>query len=271
MPAIQPVRLKIQAVRLAELFASPAEFCHQLHGLLSQYADRTRRPGRGGNPPPLLNSFRLAPPVLRQISQELLPYTTADAAAALALCDSLWQQPWLEFRQLAAAVLGQVDPSQAEAILTRMNAWAGPQTEDRLLAALLETGLVRLRRELPLRYLTQMELWLNADDVLTRQLGLRALLPLIAEPGFENLPVLYRLLAPLLRSTPPLLRQDLLSVIRALARRAPAEAAFFLRQNLQLPDSEQIAWLIRQSLGAFPPEAQAGLRAALRGAEQARE
>jgi hypothetical protein len=104
--------------------------------------------------------------------------------------------------------------------------------------------------------------------VYQQQQGLRALLPMINDPRFENLPVFFRLIAPLTRTAPSAVRPDLLDVLESLARRSPPETAFFLRQTLDTPNSPDTPWLIRQCLRAFPDELQASLRETVRGLDR---
>jgi hypothetical protein len=259
--------LKIQTARLAETFSSPDVFVRGLHELLDEYSDRTYRPGQAGEPPPLLKAYNVPPPVLRQVLKELSPYGFQDRIAILGLCRRLWNEPIYEFRQLAISLLSQVAPDPPEDIFELVKAWAVPSTELRLLSALFTKGLTRVRKEQPEHYLRQVQRWLASSSIFKKQLGLQSLLPLLAEPGFDNLPVLFRMLAPLVRSAPLPLRPDLLEIVQWLARRSPKEAAFFLRQNLAVvTDNPGTAWLARHSLGFFPPDIQANLRNALREA-----
>ena len=85
------------------------------------------------------------------------------------------------------------------------------------------------------------------------------------DPAFENLPAFFRLIHPLVRSAPGMLRPNLLDVISKLAHRSPTETAYFLRQTMLLPNSPDTPWLIRQSLSQFPPGIEKSLRAAVRG------
>lgn len=267
MPAINPAHLRIQSAELAELYAEPKSFVRALHDLLDLYADRTRRPGQTGAPPPLLEAYKAPKPVLRRILIELDPLIQEDQQAGYALCDALWDEPYLEFRSLAASLLGKLDPESPAPILERVSRWTGPKTESRLIEMVLTTGLSRMREEQPELYLQQLEIWLTSEDLFTRQLGLRALHASLQVQPVQNLPVLYRLLGALVREAPGQLRPDLLAVLRDLAGRSPQETAYFLRQNLMVKsENPGAAWLIRNSLRAFPVEQQASLRAALRAA-----
>ena len=264
MPAIQPARLKAQSARLAEQFAQPGAFVRQLQALFELYADHTHRPGRAGEPPPLLQSYQTPAPVLRQIWQDLHPLAGADPAATLALCDALWREPILEMRILATWLLGQIPPSPAEMVIERLNTWGRSGLEDRLVAALLEQSTQRLRRESPAHLLELAQTWLDSGQILVQQLGLRLLVHLITDPGFEALPAIFQIITPYLRLVPPRLRPDLLEVLDALALRSPQEMAYILKQNLSAPDNPDTAWLVRQVLKTFPPTTQESLRAALK-------
>lgn len=267
MPAIQPDRLKHQAALLAEHFNDPPAYIRSLHTVLDFYSDRARRPGKMGKPGPLLTAYNVRPPVLRMLLQELIPLARQDIPAGLALCDALWAEPYLECRQMAGMLLGQIPPQPPEAITERLQRWITTGLEFFLIEELLSNGVESLHRQQPQVLLQLIEDWLKSTTTFHQQLGLRALLPLIQAPGFENLPVFFRLIQPFCQAAPTALRPDLLDVLAALARRSPQETAYFLRQTLRFPDAPDTLWLIRQSLSQFPPELQASLRQAVRDAD----
>jgi hypothetical protein len=265
MPAIQLARLRIQAAKLAEKFYAPSVFVRGFHDLCDIYAERTRRPGQTGEPPPLLTAYKVPAPVLRQVLDELSPFIAQDGEAALQLADALWAEPYLEFRMLAAFVLGTVSLDPPERVLERFRNWVDPGTDDRLLSVLVEQGLVRLRREALDRYLKEIKSWLGIEEIFSQRLGLRALLYLVRSREFNDLPLSMRLLAPLVRSAPHRLRPDIMDVIQILAERSPRETAYFLRQNLSVKtDNPGTAQIVRNSLRYFPPEDRASLRQAVR-------
>lgn len=265
MPAIQLAKLKIETNHLAEKFHKPSKFVRDLHALCDHYAERTRRPGQSGEPPPLLSTYKVPAPVLRQVVKELSPYVEEDNTGAIDLADALWQEPYLEFRLLAASILGMVEPLPVDRLIGRLNAWVDANTDDRLLTAIMEVGLARLREEQTGTYTGQIRSWLDSEAIFPQRLGLRGLLYLLKSQKFENVPAVMRLIAPLVRSTPARLRADIVDVIQVLARLSPKETAYFLRQNLELKtDNPGTAWVIRHSLNCFPIEIQASLRHAMR-------
>jgi hypothetical protein len=260
MPAISPARLRQQAALLAEYFDDPPAFKRSLHHLFDFYAERVQRPGEAGEPPPLLSAYKVRRPVLNQITLELAPRIAEDPSIGLALCDALWEQPILDFRLLAAGLLGKVPCDPAEPILDRLRGWLKPDVEIRLVEVLFTQGVACLRKKNPAALIDLAGGWLDEKDAFYQHLGLQLQIPLIDDPQFENLPVFFNLIETYVRSAPARLRPDVLDVLAALIRRSPNETAYFLRRTATMPNSPATAWFIRQSLGEFPAETQASLR-----------
>lgn len=264
MPAIQPARLKTQAARLAETYSQPASFTRGLSDLMEEYADYTHRHGQTGKPAPLLPSFSVPIPVLRQVWFELLPFISSDPQAALVLSDALWDHPSLEHRTLAADILGQLPENFKNEVITRVQLWAGAGIEDRLIDALLERSLARLRSQSALAVTALVEHWLSSSDKINKQLGLRLLHSLASDPSFTDLPVLFRLLTPYLRIAPHPLRSEITSILISLIHRSAPEVAYLIHQNLTMENNPDTAWLLRQVISEFPLDLQAMLRESAR-------
>ena len=201
---------------------------------------------------------------MRQIEVQIAPQVASDYEAALVLADQLWQEDWYESRLLAISILGMLSTSLTDEVVIRLQAWGKVCKEDALLEALLEDGTQHLRAEAPQAFEQLVEGWVTATDLPSRKVGLRALPALIQNPEFENLPLIFRWLAPLAREVSSSLETDLLKAVRTLARRSPKETAYFLEQNITTSHRTGAAWLARRSLDVFPPDLQAGLREVLR-------
>jgi hypothetical protein len=264
MPAIQLARLKIQVTELLTNFTQPVDFLRELHAMLDFYADRTRRSGQSGKPKPLIQAYNVPRQVMRRIESDITPLVVADPENALFLADQLWLDAWYESRLLAIAILGLLPPEPANVIIDRLQLWGKGCREDALLASLLDDGAALIRSEFPDQYFLLIENWLTNGDVPSRKVGLRAMPALIQNPDFENLPALYRLLAPLVRESTSALEADLIQVVRALGRRSPQETTYFLQQNLKALHQSGLGLIIRRSLDVFPPELEESLREALR-------
>jgi len=264
MPAIHLHRLRKQVAALADLFNQPEAFVRSISDLFEEYADRVHRPGLAGEPRPLMPAYNVPPPMLRHLTSELAPLATISAPETLALCDLLWEHPYLETRLVTISLLGMAPIAPVDNILNRIHRWAGEVGEARLIKAMAQQGLERMSTERNTRILVEIEGWLDSKNSSLQRLGLCALLPLIQDRNFENLPVILDLLSPFLRTAPLPIRPDVLDVVAGLARRSPRETAFMLRQNLEAPDNPDTSLLIRQSLPHFPKDIQESLRLAVR-------
>lgn len=231
MPAIDIARLKIQAAALVEKFDQPALFLKNLREILDLYADRTLRANVTA-PASVLPAYRAPQAVLRQIEMELLPLVATFPAQAMTLTDALWEEGLLETRLLAASLLGRIAP-ETPLLLERISAWVGNTRDAALRKALLEGSLNRLRRETPNEFLRLMETWFAPATPKMWPNGLQALLALITDPRYDNLPPIFDMLQPVLENAPASLQQELGQTLNALYRVSPVETVFFLRKTIR--------------------------------------
>jgi hypothetical protein len=261
MPAIQPARLKIRAEELSTEAANPEGFCRAYHELLDYYADRTFRPGQVGEPPPLLPTYHVPKPVLRSVEKEMSQFAEDDRGGALVLADALWGEEYLEFKLLAASLLGKISPVPTKSVFRRVESWTGPSTEKRLEEALVHAGLERILHEYPDLYFQKILTWLRSKKLNFNLLGLLAIPPLLESGLFDDYPPLFKQLSRKMRLEGNPLKTDILAAIEVLATRSPEETAFFLSQTMKPPsENPNIAWYVRKSLKFFPPNLQQYLR-----------
>jgi hypothetical protein len=262
MPAIHPPRLKIQANELVQNASDPEAFCRSYHAFLDLYADRTFRPGKVGEPPPLLRAYQVPKPVSRAVDKELGVWAEENREDALNLADALWLQSFLEIRLTAASLIGKIDPRPVKHIFSRVETWIQPNTEERLVEALIYKGLERILIEAQDQYAKQVETWLRSRNLERNRLGLKASNPLMGRRDFEDYPMLFKRLNRLMLAQNKPLRNEILSVLAEMASIIPEETAFFLENALKSSGHHvQIAWYMRNSLNYFP----AGPRSQLRG------
>ena len=266
MPAIHPPRLRIQTSELVQKASDPEIFCRSYHEFLDIYADRTFRPGKIGEPPPLIRAYQVPKPVSRAVDNELSTWAGENREDALRLADSLWQEPFWEFRFTAASLLGQIDPHPVKHIFTRVESWIRPNTEQRLADALINKGLKRILIEKQEMYVKQINTWLRSRKIERNRLGLKACHPLMDRKEFEDYPLLFKRLSRLMRTENSPLRKEILNVIKTMAYESPLETALFLENTLKSAgNNKQIPWYVRNSLSYFPDDARSQLREALVG------
>ena len=261
MPAVRWETLRQEAQALAAAAEHPDDFLRMWGELLERYADRTFRPGQTSNAP-RLPAHHWPPAVLPTLWHTLRGHLEHRPQLALPLADALWEQRVLESRLLAARLLGIVPADIPDAPLARLRAWLLTAEEPAVIEALLQLGTQRLIREAPGAYLDAVEAMLQAPE--QQALGLRALVPLLKTPTFENFPRVQRMLRPKLAPPEETLRPELAVVLQTAARRWPEETTPFLRSLWLTQPTPALAWLIRRVLPVLPDENAVALRSVLR-------
>ena len=259
MPAIDLARLKKQAASLAELFDQPEAFVRALHEMLDFYVNRTLRQSGAATPASMLETYRTPAPILKQIENELTPLAAANPDQALELADRLWDEGWLEMCLLAASLLGKLPP-QEQRLLPRLTAWTQQVRDSSIRAALLTTSLMRLRTETPDRFLVLVGEWLHPERPRLWPSGIQALLPLIRDPEFNNLPPVFDVLTQVVEAAPGAIQNELAELLNALYDASPKETLFFLRQILSESDHPTTAITFRRISPLLPPELAEAIR-----------
>ena len=90
-----------------------------------------------------------------------------------------------------------------------------------MLDALFRNGTSGLRRSAPLLLFNLYEEWLSSSQAATQSMGLRALIPIIEDQAFENLPPVFRLLSPQVQSSSAPLFTDLQHELEHLRQSDP--------------------------------------------------
>jgi hypothetical protein len=262
MPAIDLARLKKQTAQLADLFDQPSEFLRAHREILDHYVNYSMR-SQGVAPSSVLPTYRTPAVVLRQIEKELGPLAEQKPIQALELADALWDEGWLETRLLAAFLLGRIPP-QEERLLARLTAWTQQVRDPSVRAALLTTSLTRLRNETPDLFLVLVKEWLYPTRQRMWSNGIQALAPLINSPDFDNLPPIFEIVEPILKTSPAALQFDLQELLIALYKASPDETIYFIQQILKATKSPLPTVTLRRMMPELPPEFQASLREILR-------
>ena len=255
MPAIDIARLKSQAAVLVEKFDQPVVFLKEFHLILDVYADRTLRVGVIASPISVLPAYRAPQSVMRQIEMELGPLAATFPEQAMALTDALWKDGYLETRLLAATLLGRIHP-ETDLLLERITAWVSRTRDAQLRKALLNASLTRLRRETPSKFLELMRGWLDPAAPKMWGNAIEAIIPLLAEPNYQNLPPVYNLLSPVIQSFPNTLQNELVELLAALYAASPVETTYFLRQSISASTSANTPVTLRRIIPKLPAKLQ---------------
>ena len=263
MPAIDLARLRKQANRLADFFFLPDEFMKHMRDVLEFYVNHTLRTKENVAPGSNLKTYRTPPAVLAQIENELRALAEANPEFALDLADMLWDEGALETRLLAAFLLGRIPP-QEERLLPRLTAWMQQVRDPDVRFALLSTSLTRMRKETPVQFLNLIREYLHPARIRSWSNGIQALLPMIADAKYENLPPILDIVEPIIEEAPSTLQNDLAELITALYRVSVNETTYLLKQILSRTRNSMTVITLRRISSSFPPALEKELHDLLR-------
>jgi hypothetical protein len=93
---------------------------------------------------------------------------------------------------------------------------------------------------------------------------LQALIPLLQDPHFENLPAVFRILDPAIQRLAPATQLDFQACLGALERVSLTETVAFLREIVSKAPSPILLRILRRMLPGLSPALQEALREILR-------
>jgi hypothetical protein len=263
MTAINPARLKIQCAKLADSYQDPTKFIPGLHDLLGFYASRIRRTALNRTPL-TLQTYQVAPPVLRALEGELDHLLNTQPSHGLLLVDALWEEEWLEFRQLAVTLLGNIPPINPDPIFGRIRSWLTTSTSESIRSLLPTRTIKRLSAEKPDLVLSFFKDLLSDPTKGNCQAVLYGIIQFGEDHEFLNLPILFSLLGGILIVEEKGLIKEIQRLLELLINRSEQETQYFLEQQLSTASKPRITRVVRGVLPLFSEENQRTLRETLK-------
>ena len=264
MPSIDLVRFRFQIVELLDEFADPVKFKKTFHSILDLYSRRSLKPGLSSLPVSLLPTLNCHPQVIKLIITGITPGIHENPQQAIVIADYLWEDNYLESRELSTTILGLLPDEYAESVEDHILKWAHPDVEKASLDMLLRNAIKTIQSTHPERLEDLVYLFLHFQDPAYHSIGLKMMENLIRSPGFTRIPSLFKLISPfIVVETNQQIQINTALVIAALAERTPVETVFFLKQLLALTPGPGIEKTIRRFLPSFPEEYQKKLQTSL--------
>lgn len=263
MPAVNPSRLQIQIEELLTHFDKPQSFHRRLQALFSLYANGTLRFGQSPEPRPTSPMYHLPQPLIRQLHLAIKPYLDKDPQAALACADELWDDPYFEIKQTAIFILGNVMIEEPDPILNRLESWIDTQPDDGLRLNLLSTGTLILQKKFPTAWERFIQSLLDQNNPKLIGCGLQGLIEIIEREDFENFPMIFRLISPIIQKPHTAHMEELENLVKTLIGQTPTETTFFLKQTLSLSQSPETKRLIKRCLPMLPEKERQDLKSSL--------
>jgi len=121
-----------------------------------------------------------------------------------------------------------------------------------------------MRKETPSQFLNLVREYLHPARIRSWSNGIQALLPMIADTKYENLPPILDIVEPIIEEAPSTLQNDLAELIAALYRASANETIFLLKHILDNTKNSMTVVTLRRISSSFPPPLEKELHDLLR-------
>ncbi len=263
MPAVNPSRLQNQIEQVLEYFNRPKIFHRRIQDLFSLYANRTLHFGESSDTTPVLPKYHLPLPLTRQLQMSLKPYIDNEPIAALECADNLWEDPYIEIKQLAVFLIANVPVEEPGLIITRLESWVDPSLDDELKADLLSLGTSTIQSNFPTAWERFLQSLLDQREPKLVNFGIQGLIESVKRSKFENFPMVFRLISSVIQNPRAVNIEKLENLLALLIDESPTEAAFFMKQTLSLSQSPETKRLIKRCLPMLPEKERQDLKSSL--------
>lgn len=264
MPAVDLPRIKRQIHELMDYFHAPAAFRRELNHLFFNYAHHALNFSDYSKRKPLIPSYHLPDPLVRQLELDLKPVITQYPQAALALADALWQDSYFEVQKTAIFILNAALINNPAPIRERLETWLTPEIDKELAVYLISQGTKNLLTLFPDQWENLVDVWLDQKQTKMAAFGLQAVIESVKIPNYTNLPNIFRLVSPFIQNPLSIYDHELEMLIKALAERSQTETGFYIRQILSLSPSKPTRRLVKKCLPAFSETIQQDLQPVLK-------
>ncbi len=254
MPPVQLSRLRPQVNALMSHYEDEALFRKTLLLILEQYSEKGGSAGRRLRRDPALPAYNVPPVVLSEIESTLERLARLQPAASARLADTLWAIQSYEPKKLAIFLLARLPAEHEEEFISRIRLWfeqGRPDLHESLAAEFIEQSSHKLEIISSPAWLDLLRAWIASEDKRLQQIGMRAAGDLAANRAFQNLPLVFDLVAPLYSQPSITLQKDLTELTRRLIERSQPETASFLISMSDLNQKPAVSALVRKLLPLF--------------------
>ncbi len=263
MPAIHIDRL-IQQIHTIFDPESPAPiFGKNFRALMEVHANLAYRAGTEIQRKSSIPKLHLPPIVLQQIQLQLTSLAQSNPDLALEYADQLWLEDSYEAKYFSAVILGALPVEFTTNIIDRFIDWGSKTPDKEIHEILFKYGSQNIIKSNSSLWFEMIQNWVDSTSVPQAITAIYALQTLVNDPGFINLPKIFKIITPLFSINNRKILTGLTQLVEDLALSNPNETAHYLSNLLLITSDSSPKQIIRKCLKIFPIEEQNRLRTAL--------
>lgn len=260
MPAIQIERLNEQIRTLMDPNMPPQSFLESLQSFMEAHANLAFRPGYEVQQNHPIESYQLAPVIKQQLQLHLVQFVKTNPNLALQYSELIWNQPFIEMKQLAATIIGALPLDYSNSVFEKLEFWSINDKETLTRRILFEIGTTSIRKNNVNQWIEIIKNWLESGINTKITAGLLAIQELIIDNQFENIPAIFNMVQPLFDIQNEPAQNALLGVVKILNNRSPKETYYFLRSLLLSEPTQRRNRFVRRCFSFLPLNQQQSLR-----------
>jgi hypothetical protein len=248
MPPVQLSRLRPQVNALMSHYEDGVLFGKTLLLIFENYSEK---PSIRAQFDPELPVYNVPPVVLNELESDLETLAKIQPAQSVHLADIMWAQGKYESRKLAIYLLAHLPADYQEEFISRIQRWFEQGMSESLTTEFIAQSSQKLEIITSRAWFDLLRTWIASEDKRLQKIGMQAAGNLAANRSFQNLPLVFDLIAPLYSQPRITLQKDLTELTRRLIERSQPETASFLISMVELNQKSAVSALVRKLLPLF--------------------
>ena len=263
MPAIHIDRL-IQQIHTVFDPESPAPiFRENFRSLLDVHANLAYRAGTEIQRKSSVPKLHLPPIVMQHIQLQFKSLAQSKPELALEYADQLWLEESFEAKYFSTVILGTLPIEYTSNIIERFVDWGSKTSDKEIHQILFKYGSQNIIQSNSSLWFEMIQNWVDSTSLPQAITAIYALQTLVNDPGFINLPKVFKIITPLFSMNNRKITTGLSQLVEDLALNNPNETSHYLSNLLLSSSYSPTQQIIRKCLKFFPIDEQKKLRTAL--------
>lgn len=253
MPSVQLERLRPQINAITSQYENSELFCKSLIALMKSYEGEIDESSSHMSPYSIIPRMNIPQVVLNQleISFKHLAQKFPDQTKITA--ERLWEQNYFETKKIAIFLISNLLTEKDNYYFDKIETWVDEDIEQSIINYIFEnTNKVTGLSQDP-KWMHLIETWLSSKTERMQKIGITALTNNIRFDNQKNLPMIFRLVEPLLNDPHVSINNDLLKLVRSLIDASEPETAAFLIHLATIYPKPEIYSFIRKCSPLFDP------------------
>jgi hypothetical protein len=251
MPSVQLERLRPQINAITSQYEDSELFIKSLIALLKSYSGEIDESSSQISPYSIIPRMNIPQVVLNQleISLKHLAHKFPDQTKIIA--ENLWEQNYFEIKEIAIILISNLPAKENNYYFEKIEAWVDEEIEQPIINSIFEKTNKIVEMAQDTQWMLLIETWLSSKIERMQKIGLIALTNRIRLDTQKNLPVVFRLVEPLLSDPHVSINNDLLKLVGSLISASEPETAAFLIHLAAIYPKPEIFSFIRKCLPLF--------------------